>query len=560
MSAYATARKVDVQPMNATEVIVSWKDVTDNETGFKVEQSTGGGAWVQVETVLPPDTTTKRITGLTANTSYKFRVSTLRAGETAVPSAEVAVTLPTATVQSVFYVAPGGSNSNPGTEDRPWLTIQKAADSLLPGQTVLVRNGTYTSNNYVIVQISKGGTANAWITYKNYPGEMPKLQSTKGKNYNCFEIKATGSTPAGTAPSYIIIDGFEMAGHLNDVTVAEADESYRKFSGSILPVETRPADFITYERADVASSGFSVDGRDATRPAPHHIIVRNNYIHDHPLGGGGGMGVDHMTIENNVIVNVGRYSAYGGSGIGFLGPRNTDTNTTDYKLIIRGNIVSGAINDYGCFCYRFKGVTDGNGIILDTMDSGTFKGAMDAIVDGYKGRSLVTNNIVFDNGARGIHVFGSSNADVFYNTTFRNSTKEVTGEGEITVVRSSNVRVYNNVFVARTDRPAYAIGFKDAADKSAIGHTVDINYNLFFGGTAPKAETSTTGVLRANNLVGVDPQFETVTGATAFSLKSTSPALNPAWSIVGVTPPTVDVYQAPRHKGASADMGAVESF
>lgn len=554
--------------MNATEVIVSWKDVTDTETGFKVEQRIGSGAWTQVGTLLPPNTTTKRVSGLITNSGYAYRVSTLRAGETTVASDAVSVTLPSATVQSVFYVAPGGSNSNPGTEDRPWQTIQKAADSLLPGQTVLVRQGTYKrSNYYTIVQIYKSGTANAWITYKNYPGETPTLQTTKGKNYNCFEIKATSSTPAGTAPSYIAIDGFEMAGHANEVTKAEADLSFRRFkdyyfdaAGKPQLPANRPVDAIKFEAADVASSGFSVDGRDSSRPAPRHIIIRNNDIHDHPLGGGSGLGVDYMTIEYNRISNVGRYSAYGGSGISFLGPRNYDNNTTDYKLIIRGNIVSDAINDYACDCFDFKAPTDGNGIILDTMDNGDFKGAMDAVVGGYKGRSLVTNNIVFNNGARGIHVFGSSNVDVFYNTTSRNSTKQVTGEGEITVVRSRNVRVYNNVFVARNDRPAYTISFKDAADKTANGNSVDVNHNLFFGGLPPPAITSKTGALGVSNQLGVDPQFAIQTGPTAYSLNPTSPAVNAASSIFGITPPTTDVYLAPRPRGGTRDRGAVESY
>src|SRR5215212_3506995 len=41
-----------------------------------------------------------------------------------------------------LYVSRAGSDSNPGTLERPWRTIQKAVTRLKPGQTALVRAGT----------------------------------------------------------------------------------------------------------------------------------------------------------------------------------------------------------------------------------------------------------------------------------------------------------------------------------------------------------------------------------------------------------------------------------
>ncbi len=41
----------------------------------------------------------------------------------------------------VWFVDPAGNDRNPGTEDRPWRTLQKAADAAKPGDRVLVRKG-----------------------------------------------------------------------------------------------------------------------------------------------------------------------------------------------------------------------------------------------------------------------------------------------------------------------------------------------------------------------------------------------------------------------------------
>lgn len=44
--------------------------------------------------------------------------------------------------ESSYYVAPDGNDGNNGSEASPWLTIQKAANTLTPGDTVYVRTGS----------------------------------------------------------------------------------------------------------------------------------------------------------------------------------------------------------------------------------------------------------------------------------------------------------------------------------------------------------------------------------------------------------------------------------
>ena len=74
-----------------------------------------------------------------------------------------------------YYVAVNGDDANPGTSiDAPLRTIQKAVDAAKPGDTVLIRTGTYRET----VSTSRSGTANAPITIRNYENEVVTLSGT----------------------------------------------------------------------------------------------------------------------------------------------------------------------------------------------------------------------------------------------------------------------------------------------------------------------------------------------------------------------------------------------
>lgn len=70
-----------------------------------------------------------------------------------------------------FFVAPDGDDANPGTYDRPWATLNHAAETLQAGQTVYVRGGVYALERQV--RFKNAGREGAWITYAAYPGEAP---------------------------------------------------------------------------------------------------------------------------------------------------------------------------------------------------------------------------------------------------------------------------------------------------------------------------------------------------------------------------------------------------
>src|ERR1043166_4050575 len=69
----------------------------------------------------------------------------------------------------VFYVPPPASSAAAGSRRRPWRTIQKALDSLRPGQTALVRAGVYVES----LVFDRAGARGRTITVRNYPGDRP---------------------------------------------------------------------------------------------------------------------------------------------------------------------------------------------------------------------------------------------------------------------------------------------------------------------------------------------------------------------------------------------------
>ena len=77
-----------------------------------------------------------------------------------------------------YYVDKNHSSagdSNPGTVDLPWLTIQHAAESLVAGDTVFIRTGVYNENIYIE---NEGDLIDGYIVFSAYPSETPVIDGT----------------------------------------------------------------------------------------------------------------------------------------------------------------------------------------------------------------------------------------------------------------------------------------------------------------------------------------------------------------------------------------------
>jgi len=116
---------------------------------------------------------------------------------------------------SEYYIAPQGSDANPGTITQPFASLERARDAIRQSQTagpktVSLRQGTYYLPQTFILSAQDSGTADAPVTYRAYPGEEViisggmKLALT-WQAYQDGILQA--DTPAGLSIDQLFVNG-----------------------------------------------------------------------------------------------------------------------------------------------------------------------------------------------------------------------------------------------------------------------------------------------------------------------------------------------------------------
>lgn len=76
----------------------------------------------------------------------------------------------------IFYVAPTGNDTNPGTRDRPWRSPAYGVQQLIPGDTLVLLSGRYILADFEAdVLRPNSGTAGAWVTIRGEGEPRPVL-------------------------------------------------------------------------------------------------------------------------------------------------------------------------------------------------------------------------------------------------------------------------------------------------------------------------------------------------------------------------------------------------
>jgi Ca2+-binding RTX toxin-like protein len=306
------------------------------------------------------------------------------------------------------------------------------------------------------------------------------------------------------------------------------------------------ANYVIVDGFDI--KGARGDGIEANNV--HHIKVLNNTI-----SGSGESGIqfnwaEFITVEGNTTFNNASNGWF--SGISIYQNRNItgDTTTTGFRTIVRDNVSYGNVTKTGEH-------TDGNGIIIDD-----FQSTQKAGFPNYTYPTLVENNLVYENGGKGIQVTWSDYVTVRNNTAWHNNQDPLntgTWRGELSNSQSSNNTWVNNIAVAdpSVNRNNTAI------DNTSYGTYKNANVvwdnNITFNGTAGQASVRTDGgnpmpTAANGNKLGVDPGFVDAANGN-FNLRAGSPAIDAGTSKHGL--PAEDLDGGPRAVG-TVDMGAYE--
>ncbi len=328
-----------------------------------------------------------------------------------------------------YYVSPSGSDSNPGTIDQPWATIQKAADEAGPGDTVFVRDGVY----YEQVQINVSGAPGQYIVFTAYPGETPIIDGTGGvPGEHMIYINSQ---------DYIKIEGFTIR---NDTL------------GSGIFVEDA-GDYIEIRNNEIYNmkgpDGMGITVYAHVNDSVTHIVIEGNHIHDCEPAQSEALVVNgnvfDFVIANNLIHDVNNIGidAIGGEVAGKVAKRG----------VIRGNTVYNARANYGGGYGAGIYIDGAQQVVVEQnrvyqCDMGIEVGCENA---GYVAEACtVRTNLIYHNDKAGL-IFGGYDASVgrVQNCVFENNTlfkNQVVGdgEGEVVIQYASNNLVRNNIVYA----------------------------------------------------------------------------------------------------------------
>ncbi|MGB0769924.1 MAG: carbohydrate binding domain-containing protein [Flavobacteriaceae bacterium] len=441
-----------------------------------------------------------------------------------------------------------GSDGNNGLETSPFQTINRAISEVEAGGTVYVMEGTYRNLNYGtvdpstntnmsnphVVTINKSGLENNYITLKNYPGHSPVI-----------EFDGKGGIQIADDMNYIIVEGFEVIGPSQAINYDMA-------------MDNRAYKVAVAEDGDSSTnynhSYFSGKGIWGGYGSHHHIIIRNNIVHDTPGSGIRFNDSDHITIENNTVYNTTWWTSSASSAVVYAETiaSSEPDNGIDIKMIMRGNLIynnwnripfyvtqlpdnSGNENpNYGTADYN--SIVDGQGLYVTRSDPN------------YNGTFLFENNVCVNNGKNGINFDNSlaASAIIRNNTLYFNGVHEYiqdlsVAEGNpshrgqnVAGIKSNKVlnsTVVNNIVITRPleDAPSYYENGFTALQLNQVSGSKIANNNLFLNGTYAWPATS------ENNIVDQDPLFvlspAVVNGpidisATDFSITPNSPAID----------------------------------
>lgn len=432
---------------------------------------------------------------------------------TPIPSA-TATPSPVSTAS--FYVSTSGNDSNPGTEAKPWRTIQKAANTVTAGSIVLVQAGNYAER----VTLNRSGSVAAPITFA--------AQGT---------VVMRGFT---VTANYVTIRGFEITNTPDDSRNGMG--IWLKGSGCLLE-----NNYIHY----ATRGGIQLYVEPGYETLTANCIVRNNRLYKNSQFGINVRGRNHL-IEGNEIWGTIQYhpgwinspSYVDADGIRFHGSGHTFRGNYVHDILYAA--VENNAPHIDCF-QTFQALPYQEAASNVTFERNRCENAQSQTsLEVGKGFMLQNaNGIIIRNNI--IHAYvgvkadtGSTNLTIL-NNTFTSNVSLTTAHNPsgISLTNVVSAVIKNNIFF---NLPGHIIYL--------VNSTVASSKNLAYRNDGKSLWSSNT-YSHVNDLWGVNPMFVSTTN---FHLTVGSPAIDTGVNVTLIN----DFDGNVRPRGAGYDIGAFE--
>jgi hypothetical protein len=243
---------------------------------------------------------------------------------------------PTPVVSSgrTFYLSPSGSDSASGSLSAPRRTILAGSALLAPGDTLLVRGGTYHDPGGYNWAATASGTAAAPITIKAYPGETPLFDGG---------LKVEQALIISNV-DYVTVEGLSFTRDVpydnGTILILGSSHVTLRAIHSYGNVAQGPGDSSTDHHvyivgsSDIIIDGCSLDGLPGAAihiygASSARVTVTNSYLTHNGTGILAGSGLAGGTFSNNHITDNTSY------GIHFNSPTS--------NVVVRGNTIIGPV-------------------------------------------------------------------------------------------------------------------------------------------------------------------------------------------------------------------------
>lgn len=396
---------------------------------------------------------------------------------------------------ATFYVAPTGKDTNPGTAAAPWLTIQRAANVVNPGDTVVVQPGTYKGAKF-----SRSGLATAYICFVGQPGALVNSPGPLNSNGDNLWIRNA---------HYIRLEGF---------TVTNAPRS-----------------------------GIAIQG-EPTAPAIGNLVYRNHCHHNGRWGIFTGYALNVRIISNQTSYSAIEHGIY---------VSNSADNPYIHGNHVHHNRASG-IQINADPALPGDGIISGAVVSRNIAYENGIGGGAAINLASVRG-SLISNNLLYNNHASGIagwddgvgNTFGTQGNRFFNNTIVQASD----GRFALVLINGSiNNQVKNNILIHTGTRgsieidPSSRPGF--VSDYNVVNNRFSLNDTFITLAQWRGYGYDLHSILNP----GLPTLFVNPTAAN-YHLKTGSPAINTGVTVTGVID---DIDGNPRPQGLRYDIGADE--